>query len=173
MVVCVAPEMCSGDIQIHFSLCPKLVQVEPLLPFQIIIKMLKFAHRRPEPSPRSSHLRLPHTDYYGSVSSLSKSSDFRGSTNSLSSTCSSANTSGTYQRTLKKRRAPLPPAMREANSAEILLSPSPRKSSNASMASDQSGQVRIQPFVDCRLNIEKGGILKQKATWLKFKLILF
>lgn len=105
--------------------------------------MLKFAHRRPEPSPRSSHLRLPHSDYYGSVSSLSKSSDFRGSTNSLSSTCSSANTSGTYQRTLKKRRAPLPPAMREASSAEVLLlSPPARKASDASMVSDQSGQVR-------------------------------
>lgn len=101
--------------------------------------MLKFAHRRPEPSPRLQ-LRVPTKDsYYGSVSSLSKSSDFRGSTNSLSSSCSSANTSGTYQRTLKKRRAPLPPSMREANSAEH-LSP-PRKSSDASMVSDKSGQV--------------------------------
>lgn len=80
--------------------------------------MLKFAHRRPEASPR--HLRVS-TDYYGSVSSLSKASDFRGSTNSISSSCSSANTSGTYRRALKKRRAPLPPTMRAADSAETLL----------------------------------------------------
>lgn len=116
--------------------------------------MLKFTHRRPEPSPRTSQLRVPYgRDNYGSVSSLSKSSDFRGSTNSLSSTCSSANTSGTYQRTLKKRRAPLPPSMRQAISSELLLSPPVRKTSDASLKSDQSvGEVSEE---------EKGGLDKE------------